>query len=177
MAKEKTYEELQKYVLKLEKTVSRLRSAEVMLKDELTWFTLLLAQSRDGIVILDQDGKVYQANKQFANMLGYSIEEINNMHVWDWECMHTKERTMIMLQSVSSTGEHFETRHRRKDGSIIDVEISTNGSSYKGEKLILCICRDITDRKQTETRCMELLMNNRELKSELNKLKSSKHTN
>ncbi len=148
MTKKKSNEELEKYILKLEKTVSRLRSAEVMLKDELTWLNMLIAQSRDAIVILDENGKTYRSNKQFASMLGYSTEEINSMHVWDWEYMHSKERAIIMALSVTSSGEHFETQHRCKDGSIIDVEISANGASYKGEKLILCICRDITELKK-----------------------------
>jgi PAS domain S-box-containing protein len=174
MMGKKSYEELEKYVLKLEKTVSRLRSAEVILKDELTWLNMLLAQSRDGIVILDENGKTYRANKQFANMLGYSTEEISSMHVWDWEFMHTKERTIIMLQSVTCLGEHFETQHRRKDGRIIDVEISTNGGFYKGDKLILCICRDITEFKKTEKKRLQLIKENKELKLKLKQQTSGK---
>jgi PAS domain S-box-containing protein len=55
-----------------------------------------------------------------------------------------------MIRTVDETGDHFETRHRRKDGSIYDVEISTNGAVIAGQKLIFCVCRDITERKRAE---------------------------
>ncbi|HEY9658835.1 MAG TPA: histidine kinase dimerization/phospho-acceptor domain-containing protein, partial [Allocoleopsis sp.] len=44
----------------------------------------------------------------------------------------------------------FETRHRRKDGSIYDVEITSNPVEWNGQSVSFCICRDITDRKQAE---------------------------
>lgn len=55
-----------------------------------------------------------------------------------------------MAKDVGATGHFFETRHRRKDGRIIDVELSNNGANYRGGKLIFCICRDITSRKKAE---------------------------
>ncbi|ABI56870.1 GGDEF domain-containing protein [Alkalilimnicola ehrlichii MLHE-1] len=51
-----------------------------------------------------------------------------------------------------ATGDYFETRHRRKDGSDITVEITTNAAYYKGVKLIFCNCRDITERKRDQER-------------------------
>jgi PAS domain S-box-containing protein len=167
MTAKKTYEELEKNILKMEKTIYQLRKSEIILKDEITRLNLLLLQARDGIVILNENGKVYQTSKQFATMLGYSVEEIYNMYVWDWDYLHTKEHLDIMLQTISSSGDHFETKHRCKDGHIIDVEISTNGTNYKGKKLILCICRDITERKKTEKELLKLNKKITELKSEL----------
>ena len=55
-----------------------------------------------------------------------------------------------MIRTVDEAGDHFETQHRRKDGSVYDVEISTNGAVCAGQKLIFCVCRDITERKQAE---------------------------
>ena len=55
-----------------------------------------------------------------------------------------------MIRTIDEAGDHFETRHRRKDGTINDVEISTNGAVFAGQKLVFCVCRDITERKQAE---------------------------
>jgi two-component system NtrC family sensor kinase len=55
-----------------------------------------------------------------------------------------------MIRTVDEKGDHFETKHRRKDGSIFDVEISSNAASFAGQKLVFCVCRDITERKKTE---------------------------
>ncbi len=91
-----------------------------------------------------------EANRRFAEMLGYSVEEVLQLNVWDWEYQYPHERVVEMIRTVDENGDHFETRHRRKDGSVYDVEISTNGATFAGQKLIFCVCRDITQRKQAE---------------------------
>ncbi|RPH40032.1 MAG: PAS domain S-box protein, partial [Desulfobulbaceae bacterium] len=56
---------------------------------------------------------------------------------------------------LGTEGDHFETRQRRKDGTVFDVEISTNGAFYSGRKQVFCVCRDISARKQNEERVRE----------------------
>ena len=128
---------------------------EAALKDESTRRRLLVEQSRDGIVVLDQNGKVYEANQRYADMLGYTMEEVLQLHLWDWDTQWTQEQLLEMVRTVDDTGDHFETSHRRKDGTYIDVEISTNGTVYGGQKFVFCVCRDITERKRTEEALQE----------------------
>ncbi|HEX7475795.1 MAG TPA: PAS domain S-box protein [Dehalococcoidales bacterium] len=131
------------------------KRAEAKLEAEAVRRRILIDQSRDGIVVLDNDGNVFEANRQFAKMLGYSNEEVRQLRVWDWEYQFTHERLMEMIHTVDEKGDHFETRHRRKDGTIYDVEISTNGAIFAGQKLIFCVCRDITERKKAENILLE----------------------
>jgi PAS domain S-box-containing protein len=145
-----TYAKLEKNPLGLEKTELNHISTVELLRDEISRYRILVGQSRDGIVLLDQNGKVYEANKRFADMLGYSMEEIHSLYVWDWDAQFTKEQLIGMIQAIDDTGAHFETRQRRKDGTLIDVELSNNGAVYRGQKLVFCVCRDITDRKRAE---------------------------
>jgi PAS domain S-box-containing protein len=126
------------------------KRAEEMLADEAVRRYILVEQSRDGIVVLTEDGKVYEVNKRYAEMLGYTPEEALQLHVWDWDAQWTREQLLEMLRQVDAAGDHFETRHRRKDGTVLDVEISTNGAVCGGQKLVFCVCRDITERKQAE---------------------------
>jgi len=130
--------------------VTERKRVEVALANEAVRRRILIEQSRDGIVILDQNGNVYEANQRFADMLGYSLEEVSQLHVFDWEFLYPREQTIEMIKTVDEKGDHFETQHRRKDGTIFNVEISTNGAMFAGHKLIFCVCRDITERKQME---------------------------
>jgi two-component system, NtrC family, sensor kinase len=130
--------------------ISERKKMEERLANEAIRRRILIEQSRDGIVILDHNGRVYEANLRFAEMLGYSIEEVNKLAVWDWEYQLSREKLINMIQKIDEKGDHFETRHRRKDGSIYDVEISTNGAIFSGQKLVFCVCRDITERKMAE---------------------------
>lgn len=126
------------------------RLAEEMLRDEISRRTLMVGQSSDGIVVLDDEGGVFETNLQFARMLGYSMEEMSALHVWDWERQFSKEETMEMVKAVNEEGAHFESRHLRKDGSFYDVAISSNGAFYGEKKYIFCVCRDISESRRSE---------------------------
>ena len=111
---------------------------------------ILVDGSRDGIVVVDQDGKIFEANRKFGEMLGYDQAELQDLHLWDWDAQWSRESLLKMVREVDETGDNFETLHRRKDGSLMEVEISTNASVCSGQKLIFCVCRDITERKRAE---------------------------
>ena len=68
---------------------------------------ILIEQSSDGIVIVDQTGKVYDVNWRFAEMLGYTMEEAANLYIWDWYAEHTREELMDMIKSIDAEGDHF----------------------------------------------------------------------
>lgn len=131
------------------------KQAEDRLAEEAARRRILIEQSKDGIVILDQNGKVCEANQRYAEMLGYSPEELLTLHMWDWDIHYTKEQLLEMIRLADNRGVIHETTHRRKDGTFINVEISGNAAFFGGKKLIFCVCRDITERKQAE----EILLN------------------
>jgi PAS domain S-box-containing protein len=144
---------------------------EELLQEELNLRQLLIQESRDPIVILDSDAKVFDANSRFAEMLGCSREEVRDLHAWDWDAVLGKEQIQELAKSVDAVGHQFETKHRRKDGSVIDVELSNNGAVYRGQKLILCICRDISDRKRAEAQREELIAKLQESLAEIKTLR------
>jgi PAS domain S-box-containing protein len=55
-----------------------------------------------------------------------------------------------MIKSIDEKGHFFESKHKRKDGSVYDVEISSNAAMFGSRKLIFCVCRDITRRKEAQ---------------------------
>ena len=130
--------------------ITERKRAEEALADEVTRRRILVDQSLDGIVVLDENAKVYEANQRFAEMLGYTPEEVRELHTWDWDKNFPPEKLLEMGRAVDEKGLHLETQHHRKDGSVIDVDISINGAMCGGQKLIFCVCRDITERKQAE---------------------------
>ncbi|MDD2464101.1 MAG: PAS domain S-box protein [Desulfobulbus sp.] len=132
-------------------TIRHLRQQGIREKEreeDLTRRRILIDQSRDGIVILDSRGKVYEANRHFAEMLGYSPEEIKDLYLWQWDARWTREELESMLSGVGNNGAYLKTRHRRKDGRIIDVEISANGADFGGNKLVFCVCRDVSEQNK-----------------------------
>ncbi len=135
--------------------ITERRRQRFELDRELSRRRLLQDQSRDGIVVLDGDGRAVETNLKFARMLGYSPEEVLQLHVWDWDVPTPRERLVEMIRDVDESGDFFVTQHRRKDGSVYDVEVSTNAAVFAGQKRIFCVCRDITERKRAESALRE----------------------
>jgi len=131
------------------KDISDRKQAEIALAQELLRSKTFFNTSIDGVVIMDRYGKVIESSPSFAKMIGYSLEEIMNLSVFDWDAKWTKEELQGILE-MEEFVPLFETIHRRKDGSVYDVEISYNRVELEGERVNFCICRDITERKRNE---------------------------
>jgi PAS domain S-box-containing protein len=130
--------------------ITERKRAEEALADEATRRRILMDQSKDGISILDENSKLVEANRRFAEMLGYTSEELRDFHTWDWDAQWTREELFEMGRNVDEAGVHLETRHRRKDGTLFDVELSVNRVVVAGKALLFCVSRDVTERKKAE---------------------------
>jgi len=133
------------------------QSEESLVKEARLW-RVVIEHSRNGIVILDQNGKVFKSNPKYAEMLGYSLEEIQTLHMWDWDVNYTREQMLQLVRMGDSKGILHESRHRRRDGTVFDVEINSNSVMFGNQKLVFCICRDITERKKAEEELLNLKM-------------------
>ncbi len=126
------------------------KQAERTLAMEAERRRILFEQSRDGIAVLRTDGSIFELNQSFAAMLGYPMEELARLHVWEWDAMLPRETLLERAQALGTGSLIVETRHRRKDGSLYDVEVSVSGIEWAGQHYLYCVHRDITDRKQAE---------------------------
>jgi len=116
---------------------------------------MLLRTASDGIYIFSLDGQVVQVNDAFCRMLGYSQLELLNMNVTQWNAQWPKEELLAKIAALGASNPVFETRHRRRDGSVIDVEISASRVEIDGFPLIYNAARDITERKRAEEKLRE----------------------
>ncbi|KAB0584761.1 PAS domain S-box protein [Ideonella dechloratans] len=110
----------------------------------------LLTNAHDGIVVLDVEGGVVTANPSFAALLGRSEEETADLHIWDWDAQWSREELLCKLRDPTIGARLIETRFQRADGAQVDVEISSSHVTLGGRRLVLCDCRDITERKRIQ---------------------------
>lgn len=134
--------------------------AELALQQEALRRSTVFNASPDGIHILNRAGDLLEANESFARMLGYSLPEALELNVCDWDAQWTPEELQDILQTYSYTHWTFETLHRRKDGSVFPVEISECAMEWNGEFALVCISRDISERKKA---AQQLELTNAEL--------------
>lgn len=132
------------------------KRAEQKLAEESAKNEMLLRTGSDGIHVLDLDGNVVLVNDAFCSMLGYTREEMQHMNVTQWDVQWSVPELKQKLAEVVIHGGLFETRHRRRDGRVIDVEIHVGGVVIGGEALAYAASRDISERKKLTERVHHL---------------------
>ncbi len=106
----------------------------------------LVERARDG------PGKYLLVNNKAVQMLGYSKEELLEMSPRNIvpEDIAKKIMPEVIKKLVREGQATFESGNRRKDGSIIPIEVSIRAFRYKGKDVDLSIVRDITERRKIE---------------------------
>lgn len=123
----------------------------------------LLQTASDGIHVLDEQGQVIEANTAFCRMLGYSREELLQLTVADWEKESPRAELLVRVGELIAQPAVFETRYRRKDGSLIEVEINGVGIILDDRKYLYASARDITGRKEAEKEKEKLAVQTQQL--------------
>ncbi len=115
-------------------------------------YTAIIRSAMDAFWMIDRDGRFLDVNDATCAMLGYSREEMLTMRVSDVEAIEQPNEMADHIKRVIEEGyDRFETRHRRKDGSIIDAEVNVKFINISGGQFYAFV-RDITERKRAEDR-------------------------
>jgi len=135
----------------ISRDVSERKRAEEELQRQVLSNEMLMRSAVDGIHVLDSNGNVRQANDVFCRMLGYTHEEVLKLNVAQWDARWSEDELKNeILPRLLGSREVFETKHRRRDGQTIDVEVSAAGVVIAGERVLFAASRDITERKRAE---------------------------
>ena len=118
--------------------------------DVLTQFRLLADIVRDVMLFVRPDGRIAEANHAALAAYGYTREELLSRSVFDLRLPEEADIVSRQLAAASSGSMRFETIHRRKDGSRFPVEVNSQASEIGGERLLLSVIRDVSDRNQAE---------------------------
>lgn len=135
------------FVLVMDITQAKMAELELRKSEQLS--RMLLSVSIDGFNFADLNGHFLNVNLAFCQMLGYTKTEMLEMAVSDIEAAENPEQTAGHLEKIMANGfDRFESVLCRKDGSLVDVEVSVTYLSDKEQ--FFAFVRDITQRKQSE---------------------------
>jgi PAS domain S-box-containing protein len=115
-------------------------------------YRAVVEQAAEGILLVDLSTKrVLDANTTYQGLLGYSPEEMPYLTLYDL-VPYSREDTDSYVGGVLDQGRYVSggREHRRKDGSLVEVEVSANVILDDGREVICMVVHDITERKRTE---------------------------
>jgi len=135
--------------------ITERKQAEEALRESGELHRTVLQTAMDGFWLVDMQGCLLEVNDAYCQMSGYSAQELLAMRISDLETNEPAADTAVNIQKIVAQGkERFESRHRRKDGDVFDVEVSTHLLANVG--LIVCFLRDITGHKKMEQELIRL---------------------
>jgi PAS domain S-box-containing protein len=136
----------------------RKRAEEALLMSE-ERYRAVVEQAAEGIYLLDAGTRrILETNPALRGMLGYSADELRGMELYDLAA-HSREDLDDNVRRTLAEGARFvgERKYRRKDGSVVEVEVGVSVISYGGKDVICAVLRDITERKRAEARYRTLV--------------------
>ena len=144
--------ELRLKVSELDEEIAERKIADANAERERVRLQTILKTASDGIHILDSEGVLVEASEAFLKMVGYDDSLIGKKWITDWdtpgsgEAIKARHADLIERRAQAI----FESRHRRRDGSIVEVEINAVGIVIDGKGYLYAASRDITERKRAE---------------------------
>ncbi len=128
-----------------------LQEAHAVLGASEARYRTVLQTALEGFWIVDAKGNFLEVNTTYCLWIGYSREELLTMRIADVEASESPQDVALHLEHLMVTGgQRFETRHRRRDGQLLEVEISANVLPDSPDLRAAIFLRDITDRKRNE---------------------------
>ena len=141
----------------IEDITERKRTEEALRASE-ERYRAVVEQSTEGIYVLDAETKrILETNPSLQQMLGYTADELDGMEIYDL-IAHPREDVDANHGRALKEGRHFvgERKYRRKDGSLVEVEVGVCAIRCGGRKVVCAVVRDITERKRTEETLREV---------------------
>jgi PAS domain S-box-containing protein len=124
-------------------------------------FEYLVKYANDIIILSNEDMRIVDANEKATETYGYTKVEMLNLPMEGIVADEDKENYNERVNELKIKGSYIrEALHKKKDGTVFSVEVSTRSFIVEEKKYYQAIIRDISERKKME---LELTKNQRRL--------------
>ena len=111
----------------------------------------IIDKANVGIYRIDPDGRIREVNQKAAELLGYTKKELETLTMADIDPLVARQSWLSNWRKVTALGmRNLEAQHRKKDGSVIPVEVHSNLLEYEGRQYAIAFVQDISERKRIE---------------------------
>jgi PAS domain S-box-containing protein len=143
-------------VLGIDRDISARRRMEEALRESEERFHRLADAAFEGIVV-HENGIIIDANQRAAALFGYTVAEMIGHHVLEYAAEEARNEIMARLKIGSERP--YEVIGRRKDGSMVHLELRGKPLPYHGRTVRVVALRDLSEQKESEARFAALFEN------------------
>jgi PAS domain S-box-containing protein len=141
------------------------KEAEESLRQSEERYRTVVTQAAEGIFIVDIETKlILEANAAYRDLLGYTAQDMLGLGLTLYDVVASDRASIdryveqILEDRVLFIGER---RHRRKDGALVDVDVSSSVISYGDGEALCVIVHDLIDRKRLEVKLQHQALHDR----------------
>jgi PAS domain S-box-containing protein len=129
------------------------RRAEQALQESEQKYKTLVETTATGFVILDDQGRVLDANAEYVRMAGHgTLGEIRGRNVVEWTADHDQARNAEAVIACMQDGflRDLQIDYAHADGTVVPILINATATEVDGARRIITLIRDMSDRKRLE---------------------------
>jgi diguanylate cyclase (GGDEF)-like protein/PAS domain S-box-containing protein len=139
------------YIYGLFTNITTQKEQHFKLQEKTQEYHALVSSTQDSLVIVNKEGSIISANNAYCQKSGYTLDELYHLSVPDIEAVHDARKIQENIEKAQKFGHTiFETKHRKKNGELWDVEISLSVANTQAGYKFFSLIRDITERKVNE---------------------------
>ncbi len=106
-------------------------------------YSSVIRNANIGFWISDEKQNILAVNDEYCRMSGYSREELLSINISDIDISFDASKAGITEEILGIGSSHHEVTHRKKDGSLMDLDVSS--ALLRRENLLFSFMRDITE--------------------------------
>lgn len=134
-------------VVIIEDVTERIKLEEELAETQ-EMYKSLFEYANDAIFIEDLEGNILDANRRACRMLGYTKRELLKKNVRDLVPEEIEVKIPEIIKRIRKRGEVIiKANNKKKDGSLIDVEVRINLIRFGDKEIVQTIVREIGERR------------------------------
>jgi PAS domain S-box-containing protein len=112
-------------------------------------YKTIIENLQEGYILVDEDANIHDVNPAYCKIIGYTKEELLSMNLTEVRPGMSLSYQKEFIEDVIQKGsKEFETKHRRKDGTMVDLKASAAAIEKEDKIYFAGFVRDVTEQKK-----------------------------